>query len=72
MKTNQEVMQMGLKVKQYPDTWFFSKGILTEHTQAYYKITENTLVIVHRKHLPKILEYLRTHLSVRELKLLWF
>ena len=63
---------MGLNIKKDAHMWRFSVGFWREHTQAIYKVEDKTLVVVHRKHLPKIIQYLQRNLHTNEVKLMWY
>lgn len=63
---------MSLKIRQFPDTWYFSNGILTENTQALYKLRENELTIIEIRYLPQIIKYLQQKLEVSKISLRWY
>ena len=64
--------KMSLKVKQCANTWYFSSGILTEHTQALYELEKKELTIIGLGYLPQILRYLQQKLGVNEMLLKWY
>ena len=61
-----------MNIKQYEDNWYYSTGIFTERTQAFYKPSTRQLLIVHTKHLPQIINHLKQNLDITEISLKWY